>query len=54
MWGSTVAFIIKHCELLQCFQHGFFFPMFFLIFFSKIKFVNFIFFNIEFIENLAL
>jgi len=24
MWGSTVAFITKHCELLQCFQHGFF------------------------------
>jgi len=53
MWGSTVAFIIKHCELLQCFQHGFFF-MLFCYFFSKIVSVDFIFFNIELIENLVL
>jgi len=45
MWGSIVAFITKHYELLQCFQH---------VFFSKIVSVDFIFFNIEFIENLAL
>ena len=35
MWGSTVAFITKHCELLQCFQHDFFFLflVFVLLFF---------------------
>jgi hypothetical protein len=54
MWGSTVTFIIKHCELLQCFQHDFFSYVFFCYFFSKIEFVDFIFFNIEFIENLTL
>jgi len=53
MWGNTVAFITKHRELLQCFQHCFFF-MFFSFFFSKIVSVDFIFFNIELIENLAL
>jgi len=57
MWGSTVAFITKHYELLQCFQHDFFFPFFgvcFVIFFSKIVSVDFIFFNIELIKNLTL
>ena len=35
-WGSTVACITKHCELLQCFQHDFlpFFGVCFVIFFS--------------------
>jgi len=50
MWGSIVPFITKHCGLLQYFQHG----LFFVICFSKIVFVDFIFFNIELIENLAL
>jgi hypothetical protein len=55
MWGSTVAFITKHCELLQCFQHDFFsfFGVFFVIFFYKIVSVDF-FLNIEMIKNLAL
>jgi hypothetical protein len=56
MWGSTVAFITKHCELLQCFQHDFFFPFFgvcFVIFFYKIVSIDF-FFNIELIKNLTL
>jgi hypothetical protein len=52
MWGNTIDFITKHCELLQCFQYVFF--PFFLLFFSKIVSVDFIFFNIELIENLAL
>jgi hypothetical protein len=40
MWGRTVAFITKHCELLQCFQHGFFVPVFlcfFILFFKKLS-----------------
>jgi len=39
MWGSTVAFITKHCELLQCFQHNFFFLflVFVLFFFLKLS-----------------
>ena len=41
MWGSTVAFIIKHYELLQCFQHDFF--SFFCSFFPKIISVDLIF-----------
>ena len=53
MWGSIVAFITKDCELLQCFQHDFFFCVCFVIFFSKIISVNF-FFNIELIKNLTL
>jgi hypothetical protein len=54
MWGSTVAFITKHCEFLQCFRHDFFlfFGVSFVIFFSKIISINF--FNIELIKNLAL
>ena len=56
MWESIVAFITKHCELLQSFQHDFFslFLVFVLFFFSKIVSVNNIFFNIELINNLAL
>jgi len=57
MWGSIVAFITKHCELLQCFQHDFFlfFSVCFVIFFSEIvSVVVFFFFNIELINNLAL
>ena len=56
MWGSTVAFITKHCELLQCFQHDFsflFFCVCFVIFFYKIISIDF-FFNIELIKNLTL
>jgi len=54
MWGSTVAFITKHCELLQCFQHDFFsfFGVCFVIFFLKLSLS--IFFNIEMINNLVL
>jgi len=56
MWGSTVVFITKHYELLQCFQHDFFFLFlcFFNICFSKIISVDLFFFNIELIKNLAL
>jgi len=56
MWGSIVAFITKDCELLQCFQHGFFslFLFFFVILFFKIVSIELIFFNIELIKNLAL
>jgi hypothetical protein len=56
MWGSTVAFITKHYELLQCFQHDFslFCVFFFNIFFPKIVSVDLIFFNIELIKNLVL
>ena len=56
MWGSTVTFITKHCELLQCFQHDYFFffwCLFCYFFSSKIVSVDF-FFNIELIKNLAL
>jgi len=53
MWESTVAFITKHYELLQCFQHDFF-PLFLVfVFFSEIVSVDY-FFNIELIKNLAL
>jgi hypothetical protein len=55
MRGSTVAFITKYYELLQCFQHDFFLFLVFvlLFFFLKLSLSNF-FFNIELIKNLAL
>jgi hypothetical protein len=40
MWGSTVAFITKHYELLQCFQYDFFSSFFgvcFVIFKKKLS-----------------
>jgi len=54
MCGSTVAFITKHCELLQCFQDDFFsfFGVYFVIFFKN--YLCRFFLNIELIKNLTL
>ena len=38
---STVAFLTQHRGLLQCFLIWFFFPVFFVMIFSKIIFVDF-------------
>jgi hypothetical protein len=59
--NTTIAFLTKHCGLLQCFPTWFIFLFLFLFFmiifvflmiFSTIVFVDF-FFNIELVENLT-
>jgi len=57
---TIVAFLTKHCELLQCFSILFFLFMiffcsfvFFLIIFSKIIFVDFIFLILNWLRKLC-